>query len=205
MVIERMRQFYDLPRTFRILGDMGEESFTVYSNAALKMQPQGMQYGVDMGYRLPVFDIEVRAQRENAYTKMAQNDLAIQLWGLGIFNPQLADQALLLLDTMDFKGREELMQKIQRQAGMMQMLQATLNIAIALAQQYNPAVAPQLIAMAQSVGMAVPAAAPSAGAVTAGGEAGKPQEATETGTNPQETRQMEAMRGRVSGAARPNE
>ena len=205
MVIERMRQFYDLPRTFRILGEMGEESFTVYSNAALKMQPQGMQYGVDMGYRLPVFDIEVRAQRENAYTKMAQNDLAIQLWGLGIFNPQLADQALLLLDTMDFKGREELMQKIQRQAGMMQMLQATLNIAIALAQQYNPAVAPQLMAMAQSVGMAVPAAAPATGAVTAGGEAGKPQEATETGTNPQETRQMETMRGRVSGAARPNE
>ena len=56
MVIERIRQFYELPRQFRITGERGQEEFISYSNQGLQDQAQGMQFGVDMGMRRPVFD-----------------------------------------------------------------------------------------------------------------------------------------------------
>lgn len=200
MVVERIRQFYDLPRTFRILGERGEESFATFSNAGIRPQPQGIQFGVDMGYRLPVFDIEVRAQRENAYTKMAQNDLAVQLYQLGIFNPQMADQALVMLDMMDFKGKEELQQKIQQQAGMLQMLQATMRIALALAQQHDPAMAQQLAAMAQGVGMALPAAPMGAAPDKRAADA----DAEEAGKAEKKSPAMERTEAQMNNATRPN-
>ena len=145
MVIERVRQFYDLPRTFRILGARGNEQFTSYSNAGIVPQSQGgMEFGVDMGMRLPQFDIEVRAQRENAYTKMSNNELALQFYGSGFFNPQMADQALMCLDMMDFKGKDEIVQKLQQQQSLLQVCVNVLQIALDLAQQYDPATAEQL-------------------------------------------------------------
>lgn len=107
MVIERVRQFYDLPRQFRIIGPRGERRFVSYTNQGLQPQPLGMLPGdTEMSYRLPVLDIDVRAQREDAYTKMAQNELALQFYQQGFFNPNMTDQALMALDMMEFKGRE---------------------------------------------------------------------------------------------------
>ena len=103
-VIERIRQFYDIPRQFRILGPNGQEQFVSYSNAKLKEQELAGGMGMAPGLRKPVFDVEVRAQRENAYTKMSQNELAIQFMQMGVFNPQMTDQVLMMLDMMDFKG-----------------------------------------------------------------------------------------------------
>ena len=62
LVVELIRQFYDLPRQFRILGENGREDFVSYTNAGIKPVYQGMEMGVDMGYRLPVFDIEITAE-----------------------------------------------------------------------------------------------------------------------------------------------
>jgi len=147
MVVERIRQFYDLPRQFRITGAHGEEQFVTFSNAGIVPQPQGMAFGADMGYRKPVFDIEVRAQRETAYSRQSLNELAIQLYGMGIFDPMGAEQSMMLLDMMDFKGKDELCQKIQQNAIMQQMLLQYQQIALALAKEHDPAMAEQLANM----------------------------------------------------------
>lgn len=203
MVIERIRQFYDLPRTFRILGDRGEESFVSYTNDAIQPQHQGYVQDMDLGYRLPAFDIEVRAQRENAYTKMAQNDLGIQLYQLGLFNPQMADQALMLLDMMDFKGKEELQQKIQQQAGLMQMLQTTMQLAMGLAQQYDPAIAQQLSVLAQNMGMSIGGAMPTGGAT--GGVSGvQVDSTTEAGKVESKSPAMAQKEQEYNDAVRPD-
>lgn len=141
LVIERIRQFYDWPRQFRILGEMGEESFVTYDNGGIRPLPTGHQFGGEEGLRLPVFDIQVSAQRESPYTKMSQNELAIQMMGLGVFNPQLSDQALMLLDMMDFKGRDELMQKISKNRGLMGQLRNYQQMALTLAKKYEPQMA----------------------------------------------------------------
>lgn len=118
MVIELIRQFYDLPRCFRIIGENGTARFVEYSNANLQPQMQGIEMGVDMGYRLPLFDVEITAQKASPYSKMSQNELALQFFGAGFFNPQMADQALACLEMMDFDRKQGIMQRIA-QNGMM--------------------------------------------------------------------------------------
>lgn len=144
MVIELVRQFYDMPRQYRIVGDYGMEQFITYSNAHLKPQHQGVIGGQDMGYRLPVFDIKVSAQKRNAYNRVAQNELAIQLFQLGFFNPQMVDQALMTLDIMDFDGKDGIMQKVARQGTMFQKMVQYMELALSLAQVARPDMVPGL-------------------------------------------------------------
>lgn len=122
LAIELIRQFYDLPRQFRITGQQGQEEFVSYSNAGLQPKHQGVEFGQDMGYRLPVFDIRVEAQKESAYSQLSQNELALQFYGNGMFNPQYADQALAALDMMEFTGKQQVVQKVQKNGGMYQQM-----------------------------------------------------------------------------------
>lgn len=186
MVIERIRQFYDMPRQFRITGAAGQERFISYTNARLVAQAQGIDFGVDMGYRLPAFDIDVRAQRETSYTKAAQNELAIQLFQLGVFNPQLADQTTMLLEMMDFKGKEEIMQKVQQMGTMAKALQQLGAVASQMALQLGDQ---QSAAMIQQIAMTA-----SAGGGTAAMQQGLPAFQMPEG---------EAAKGNVNGSKHP--
>ena len=67
-------------------------------------------------FRLPVFDIRVVPQKRSAYTKMAVNDLALQLFSLGFFRADMADQALRCLTVMDFEGKDALRRVIEQGA-----------------------------------------------------------------------------------------
>lgn len=112
LVIELIRQFYDLPRQFRIIGNAGAQEYITYTNAGLAPQPQGVEMGVDMGYRLPLFDVEISAEKQSPYSRMSQNELALQFYSAGFFNPQLYSQALACMDMMDFPKKDTIMQKI---------------------------------------------------------------------------------------------
>ena len=116
MVIELIRQFYALPRCFRILGEQGAMEFIQYSNAGLQPQNQGTRMGVDLGTRVPLFDISVSAQRQSAYSRMSQNEMALQFYSAGFFDPRNAQQALICMDMMDFDRKEMVMQQISRNA-----------------------------------------------------------------------------------------
>ena len=137
MVIELIRQFYDLPRCFRIMGDNGAARYVQYSNAGIQPQMQGMEMGLDLGYRLPLFDIEVTAQKQSPYSKMSQNELALQFFSAGFFNPQIADQALACLDMMDFDRKHFVMQKIAQNGGMYQQMMAMQQQMVMLAQMVD--------------------------------------------------------------------
>lgn len=121
MIVERIRQFYTLPRQFRITGQFGEEQFIAFDNSLMQPQPAGIG-GTDFGFTQPVFDIKVEVQKRNAYTRTSQNELALQLYQMGVFNPMMTEQAIMLLDMMDFDGKDDLMQKLQQKLMMMQMM-----------------------------------------------------------------------------------
>ena len=150
LVIELIRQFYDLPRCFRIMGDNGTQRFVQYSNAGIKPQPQGNDFGIDMGFRVPYFDVEITAQKQSPYSKMAQNEMALQFFSAGFFNPQIADQALACLDMMDFDRKHFVMQKIAQNGGMYQQMMAMQQQMVMLAQMVDQArgsnIAEQLMA-----------------------------------------------------------
>lgn len=138
MVIERIRQFYDLPRQFRIIGQRGAEQFVQYSNQGLQPQTLYGANGQPDGLRKPVFDIEVSAQKASEYASMAQNELALQFFQLGFFNPQMVDQTLATLDMMDFDGKDSIIQKVQENADLQQRLVEWQQLALALADRYDP-------------------------------------------------------------------
>lgn len=134
MVIERIRQFYDMPRCFRIMGENGTARFVEYSNANLQASPITTEFGIEMGGRKPLFDIEVTAQKQSPYSKMAQNELALQFYRAGFFNPQMSDQALACLDMMDFDRKQFIMQKIAQNGTMYQQMLMMQQQMLAMAQ-----------------------------------------------------------------------
>ena len=146
LCIELIRQFYELPRQFRITGEMGINKFVSYDNSGLAMQPL-MMGGIPMTgqdgqefYRLPVFDIKVSPAKASAYSRVAQNELAIQFYNLGFFEPQRTDQALACLQMMDFDDKDRVAQMVARNGTMFQQL------ALALTAKYEPEKTEQLAA-----------------------------------------------------------
>lgn len=188
LCIELIRQFYDLPRCFRIMGNNGVARFVQYSNAGIVPQMQGMDFGMDMGMRIPLFDIEVTAQKQSPYSKMAQNELALQFYNAGFFNPQMADQALACLDMMDFDRKEFIMQKISENGGMLKQM-------MMLAQMADNAMGTGgeiTMGIAQQYGMPIPNVQPSANTqdMEALGGDGSGSEATNTKKARQRTAEM---------------
>ena len=134
MVVELIRQFYDLPRCFRIMGENGAARFIQYSNAGIQPQRLGVEYGIDLGFRVPLFDIEITAQKQSPYSKMSQNEMALQFYSAGFFNPQMADQALACLDMMDFDRKQFIIQKVSQNGTMYQQLLVMQQQMLTLAQ-----------------------------------------------------------------------
>lgn len=122
LIIERMRQFYDLPRYVRITGDDGTDDFDTYDNSNLKLQKRQTLQG-DTAQYLPEFDIEVAAQKASPYSKAAQNELALQLYSAGFFNPQNTDQSLACLNIMDFDHKSDVINQIKKNGTLLDALQ----------------------------------------------------------------------------------
>lgn len=148
MVISRMRQFYTTDRTFRILGERAALEYARIGKNALGMQPieNPMNPGEYMGVRIPEFDIQVHAQKESAYSRLANNELALQLLNAGVFNPQMADQSMMLLDMMDFPKKDDIMQKLAKYSQMMQQMAMWQQMALQLASKYEPETAEMMAA-----------------------------------------------------------
>ena len=117
MAVELIRQFYDLPRAFRILGPQGGVEFITFSNAGLKPQDQGVELGVELGMRTPLFDIEISAEKQSPYSRLSQNEMAMQFYSAGLFDPARSTEALTALDMMDFNGKSALVEKVRENGG----------------------------------------------------------------------------------------
>lgn len=129
LAIELIRQFYDEQRSFRITNNTGRNEYIQFSNATIRPQAlppaypgQELEPGYVEARRKPVFDIVIKPQKRSPYSKMAQNELAKELYTMGFFNPQLADQSLAALDLMDFEGLEKVRDKIEQGQTMMNMI-----------------------------------------------------------------------------------
>ncbi len=148
MIIEDIRQFYDAPRQFRIIGENGVPQYIFYSNANIKPVEGMTVMGVPVPPRRPEFDIDVTAEKQSADTKAAMNELGLTLFKMGMLNPMNAEESLIALESMDFKGRDEIIQKINKSQTLVAQLAKWQNVAIAIANQSNPDLAQQLAVLA---------------------------------------------------------
>jgi len=108
LCIELIRQFYTELRSFRISRLDGGYEFTDYSNRNLR---RDMKDGAI--FRKPVFDIAVKTQKKSPYSRLAQNELAKELFRIGFFDPRNTMQALSALEIMDFEGKGAIEAKIR--------------------------------------------------------------------------------------------
>lgn len=122
-VIELIRQFYTTSRVFRITGDNGQDQYVSIDNQMLRAEPIEEDFGLYLGGRKPYFDIKIVPQKSSPFTKIAQNELAKEMYNLGFFNPQLADQALACINMMDFDGKEEVIRRIAENGTLYQQVQ----------------------------------------------------------------------------------
>ena len=132
MCIELMRQFYDETRSFRVTGTVpGSYRFQDFNNAAIQDQPIPPAYpGQEKIYRRPVFDVKIKAQKKNPFSRMEQNERAKELYGLGFFNPERAQEALGALEMMEFEGIDKVREQVQQG-------QTLLNICQQMSQQMD--------------------------------------------------------------------
>lgn len=149
LTIELIRQFYDEERSFRITAPngMGGYQFIGLSNQGLRDQHIGTDATGSPLYRRPIFDLKIKAQKKNPFSRMEQNETAKELYKMGFFDPERAQQALLCLDMMEFEGVEQVREKVQQG-------QTLLNIATQLMQENTM--------LKAALGIAAPAGAQSA-------------------------------------------
>lgn len=169
LCIELIRQFYTVEREFRITQPNGTTEFVQYSNANIvpqEMQPafpeQAMMDGYRKAYRKPIFDVRVKAQKSNPYSQLSQNETAKELYQLGAFLPQNSDQALAMLDMMEFEGKQQVVQTVQQNGTLysqVQQMQALMQKMAAVVYQQT---GQDLMALVQGV--------------AAGAESGQPGE-----------------------------
>ena len=121
-----------------------DDTFHKNSNQGLLPQSQSFQ-GIELGLRLPVFDIKVIPQKSSSYTRLSQNELALQFYQLGFFSPNQADQALACMSMMEFEGKDELMQRICLNGTMQRKLSMFQQYALAMTEKYEPERAAELM------------------------------------------------------------
>ena len=124
LCVELIRQFYDEGRAFRVVGPNGY-SFVRLDNRGLQEQQMQTMRGQTL-YRRPVFDIKIKAQRSNPFSRMEQNERAKELYGLGFFNPDRAQEALGALEMMDFEGIDKVRERVEQGQTLTNQLQQVL-------------------------------------------------------------------------------
>lgn len=131
LCIELIREFYDENRSFRITGEApGGFQFIQFNNSGVRDQmlppdspAQALDPGYEALYRRPVFDIDIRAQKKNPFSRMEQNERAKELYSMGFFSPERAQESLLALDMMDFEGIEKIREQVSQGQTLMNVIQ----------------------------------------------------------------------------------
>lgn len=122
MEIEIMRQRYQNTRFFRITGTEEEYDFVEFNNQDLLPREIEQEDGQPI-LHTPVFDVKIKAQKQSPFSTMANNEQYLNFFKAGMFNPQIADQALLCVELLEFEGKENLIRKLKENGTLLQTVQ----------------------------------------------------------------------------------
>lgn len=127
MIVELIRQHYDEERTFRITGEDNSYTYATLSNADMQFQTEGYdEFGNEL-VRKPIFDYKMKALKQNPFSRMEENERAKELYSLGFFNPERAQEALIALDMMDFEGIDKIKEKVGQGQTLLNQLQQAMS------------------------------------------------------------------------------
>ncbi len=124
LVIELIRQFYDMERIFRVTGENGGTEYVSFHGGKLALAE-----------RRPIFDIVVSPQKTNPFNRLSQNEFAKELYAAGAFRPEMAEQALAMLEMMDFEGKQKVVDRIRQGKTLQQQVQRLTQVCQQLTQR----------------------------------------------------------------------
>lgn len=124
LVIELIRQFYDMERIFRVTGENGGTEYVSFHGGKLALAE-----------RRPIFDIVVSPQKTNPFNRLSQNEFAKELYAAGAFRPEMAEQALAMLEMMDFEGKQKVVDRIRQGKTLQQQVQGLTQVCQQLTQR----------------------------------------------------------------------
>ena len=123
MVLELMRQFYTEERYFRVTAPDGGAQYLAFSAGRLGARVAGVDRTTgEPLFRRPVFDIRISAQKRSALSQEVENQRAAQLYQMGFFDPDRAQEALIALDMMEFEGKDRVVEKVRQGKTLLSML-----------------------------------------------------------------------------------
>lgn len=103
LCIELIKQFYDTPHTYRI---GGENEKTEY----ISLTRSDFFASASPGTKPAEFDITVSAEKNNPFSRAAQNQTLLDLWKMGVFSPETKESAKVLLESLHLDGKEKLIE-----------------------------------------------------------------------------------------------
>ena len=103
LCIALLRQFYTQERIFRIVGSDGKAEFVAYNNARLLEAAQ--------------LDIQVEVEKQTSLSRGELNELALEMFKQRVFDPENRQQAMALLEMMEFRGRDRLRKALEAPHG----------------------------------------------------------------------------------------
>jgi len=103
LIICLIGQFYSVPRCFRISGKDAALQFVYCSRDQLS----------PLCAEIPVFDLKIHAHKKSAFSRVSANELALELYRLGVFSKERAAEAEIMLSLMEFEGKEEALAAIR--------------------------------------------------------------------------------------------
>jgi len=121
IIVELIRQFYTVPRCFRVINPNGDlnssKEYFVYDNRGincLKGICDGEEHEFD---RQPAFDISISAEKNVKSKRGELNSMVKELYTMGVFEPQNRSSAIMLIEMMDFEGKDRLLEKLKERDG----------------------------------------------------------------------------------------
>ena len=113
LCIELIRQFYSVPRSMRILSPGGENAYGSFDNSLLQPVGLGNAFGCELGSRVPVFDVSVKAHKQNTFSRASQNNDALNFYKLGFFDPSRSVESLACMQLIDIDNKEKIIRIIE--------------------------------------------------------------------------------------------
>ena len=100
-----------------------EYQFVEFDGRNIAEQQISVAPGGEPLFRKPIFDLEIKAQKKSPFSIMSQNELAKELFSMGAFNPERAQEILGVLMMMEFEGKEQVEDYVREGQTLLNMLQ----------------------------------------------------------------------------------
>ena len=93
------------------------KEYFVYENSAISSLRGICEGGEDEFNTHPAFDISISAESTVISKRSELNSIVKELYSMGVFDPENRQSAIMLVEMMDFEGKDRMLEKLKATDG----------------------------------------------------------------------------------------